>query len=364
MLTSNNAVNKPVILTLDKKQMILLADNTQVVTKNNNSVLNNVTIGSQLSLQLAKSGKQPMYFVTLANKQGVSEAQRIDLYKQMLPVQNTPVALLNQLLQLQPHWQTNLSLSEVLKQSAANILALIPAQAQLQLPEGLQKSIQQSGVFLEAKLAEMLLGKMPTDLPADLKLNLLKLAATVSQEMAKQANVTLPHQLKPAQTVADLLNNQLTAVLDKTNASLAKITLDQLHSLPNDDNPKQIWQIELPFLYQGTVASANIEIQQDNSNKGQNKQQKHKNWQVNITLSPPELATIYCRVSCYDNTVNTAFWCKTADTVEKINTHLHYLKQQFEQKGIKTGFMEARQGKPSEQTALTKPNTHLLNEKA
>jgi hypothetical protein len=68
-------------------------------------------------------------------------------------------------------------------------------------------------------------------------------------------------------------------------------------------------------------------------------------------------------VSCYDGSVNTRFWSETAETVDKINAHLDYLKAQFEKNGLTTGFMEAHQGKPLQTHSTKTSTTQLLNEK-
>ncbi|MDD1621651.1 MAG: flagellar hook-length control protein FliK, partial [Methylococcaceae bacterium] len=153
----------------------------------------------------------------------------------------------------------------------------------------------------------------------------------------------------------------LKEALQKTHATLAKLTLDQFQSLPRDDSPKLVWVLELPFFHDHKADTVQIEIERDKRGAEDSDQ---KNWAVSITITPPELATIHCRISCYDGSVNTRFWSDGADTVDKINTHLDYLKQQLEQKGLKTGFMEAHQGKPSPTDSAKKPLANLLSEKA
>jgi hypothetical protein len=68
-------------------------------------------------------------------------------------------------------------------------------------------------------------------------------------------------------------------------------------------------------------------------------------------------------VSCYDGSVNTRFWSETAETVDKINTHLDYLKAQLEKNGLTTGFMEAHQGKPIQTNSAKTATSPLLSEK-
>lgn len=311
-----------------------------------------LTPGTQINLQILKTGAQPVYVVSLPQPQPLISEQKInDVLKQLLPMQSSPAYLLNHLAQMLPVLENNPSVAETLKLLARQILTAIPAQIQLQDAGQVQHSIVQSGVFLETKLAELLTGQGEQNLGADLKFKLLKLVESLNSEIRKQGIETSVRQ--------DSIPI-LKEVLDKTQSALAKITLDQFHSLPNEQSAKQVWMLELPFFHQRHANTVRIEIQQDKSHK-HHAEEKH--WAVSITITPPDLATIHCNISCFDGAINTRFWSDNTATVEKINTHLEHLKQQFELKGLKTGFMEAHQGKPAATANLNKPVANLLSEK-
>jgi flagellar hook-length control protein FliK len=231
------------------------------------------------------------------------------------------------------------------------LLAQIPQQSQLADPLKLQQSLNQSGLFLEAKLAEWLVGMSSSPLTADLKANLLQFAQALKAQIhADVSSAELQIVLK------DLLQN--------THESLAKIAINQFNSLPSVDNAQQSWLLELPFFHQQAADTLQLQIQQRTEPENQAREAtEHKNWAVSITLSPPDLGTIHCRVSSYDGVINTRFWSKSNDTVAIINQHLDYLHQQLEAKGLKTGFMEAHQGKPAKPDVINLALTHLLNEK-
>jgi hypothetical protein len=194
-----------------------------------------------------------------------------------------------------------------------------------------------------------LAGKADISLEGDFKLKLVKLIQLLNQEIGNQNQDKSPE-------ILELLKDSL----QKTQSSLAKLTLDQFHSLPKEDNPKQGWTLELPFFHEQTADSVKIEIEQDKAGQSEHAE---KSWTVSITITPPGLDTIHCKVSCYDGSVNTRFWSETAETVDKINTHLDYLKAQLEKNGLTTGFMEAHQGKPIQTNSAKTATSPLLSEK-
>lgn len=336
---------KPLLLTLNTQQLVT----TQEPNKAADTQLNpaNLKPGTPITLQVIKAGDSPNFAITPA---AIGPEQHIkEALKQLLPIQTPPATLLNQLQQVMPRLHADPSVAETLKHAAEEILLQLPSKTLLNDPGQVKKSIDQSGLFLESKLLGLLAGKADISLQGDFKLKLLKLIQLLNQEIGNQNQEKSPE-------ILELLKDSL----QKTQSSLAKLTLDQFHSLPKDDNPKQGWTLELPFFHEQTADSVKIEIEQDKAGQSEHAE---KSWTVSITITPPGLDTIHCKVSCYDGSVNTRFWSETADTVAKINAHLDYLKSQFEKNGLTTGFMEAHQGKPAQADTSKTLSTQLLNEK-
>ena len=165
-------------------------------------------------------------------------------------------------------------------------------------------------------------------LAGDFKGNLLKFIQALKQEITDQT------AQPSSQADLDLLKN----LQHKTENTVAKLVLDQLASLPKEDNPKQVWIIDIPFIDRQQAESVRIEVQQDKENK---QQSGSSNWSVNITITPPELGTIHCIVSYRDDLINTYFKSQNNQTTELIKHNLDYLKNQLEESGLKTGHMDA-----------------------
>ena len=346
--TGPQQTNRPdaLLLTLDTKQLV--TSNPNSITNLANQTAVPLKEGTVIQLQAIKSDDKPVFLVTSTTTD--LQQKIIEAFKQMLPLQTSPTPLLNQLQQALPSLLADASIAETLKTLAQKILSDIPGKTQLTETPQLRQAIKESGLFMESKLIDLLQGKPNVSVQDDFKFKLSKLIQLLTQELATQTHD------KSASN-----NELLKESLQKAQSAFAKLTLDQLNSLPKEESPKQSWVLELPFFHDNQHESVKIDIERDKDAYNDDSQ---KNWAVSVTITPPDLGTIHCRISCYDGSVNTRFWSETAGTVEKINAHLHYLKHQFEMKGLNPGFMEAHQGQPTQTDTVKTPIPHLLSEKA
>ncbi|WNB78016.1 flagellar hook-length control protein FliK [Methylomonas koyamae] len=307
--------------------------------------------GNRIELQLVKVGSPPLFSAKLAPADSGAELVAA-AFKQALPQQSSPQVLLDRLDRGIGELVADKTVGETLKHLALQILRAIPDKSALFQPAGLKTAVAGSGLFLEAKLAQA--GRQssaPQTLMDDFKLKLGKFIAELALELKPAA---AEH---PAASSTPLLRE----LLQQAEGSLAKLTLDQLHSLPKDDAPRQVWVLELPFLQNGKPDLLELVVEHERGGSGNPAGQN--NWVVSITITPPELATIHCKLSCYDGSVNTRFWSESAETVEKINARLDYLRRQFEEKGLKPGFMDAQHGKPAQEHSPIASPQSLLSEK-
>lgn len=351
-------------------------------------------VGQQLSLELVKPGTAPEFKI-VPSSSNIPEAKVAEFIKQFLPKHEAAPIFLNQLIKDLPQLMKNPSVPEALKDIAAKIVQNLPPKEQLVTSQGLKQAIADSGLFLEAKLppaiaqAELIkelpqliknasvpqsLQRIATELlqnltqkdpllntppvkpsvaspllanvgetaktsadsiteliTGDFKANLLKFIQALKQE------ITLHSDQQTSQTDLDLLKN----LQHKTENTVAKLVLDQLMSLPKDDNPKQLWIIDIPFMDRQRAESVRIEVQRDKENQ---RPADNGDWSVNITITPPELGTIHCAVSFRHDLINTFFKSQNSQTTELIKHNLDYLKNQLEQSGLKTGHMDAHDG--------------------
>ncbi|MFI3135298.1 MAG: flagellar hook-length control protein FliK [Methylococcaceae bacterium] len=270
--------------------------------------------------------------------------------QQLLPQQLAPTLLLTQLLQNLPALQQNDHLSTNLKTLLQNLIQGLPQAQALSDPQVLERTIQDSGLFLEAKLAHFLNGT-PLHLQQDLKANLLKFIATLNEHTLKS---TEPETL-----------TLLTELQKKTAGVLSHLVVDQLASLPKDDAPKQVWYLEIPFLTQQGQSTDTLKfaIERD-APRGTTDDNEQPNWSVTITLTPPGLGTLYCKVSYIAGTLNTYFRSEDAQILTMIDQNTAQLRAQFEAAGLNPGHIDAQKGHLQKNMSQKLANQSLFQGKA
>ncbi|MBU2568981.1 MAG: flagellar hook-length control protein FliK [Gammaproteobacteria bacterium] len=271
--------------------------------------------------------------------------------RDILPRHETPTVLLNQLIADLPSLQTNKTVSETLIKLAQEILQNLQRPEQLTDGKTLKTAVERSGLFLEARLLE-LTKQQPDLLKSDFKGLLLKLIQILKPETAPQSE-------KPVNATE---MEQLKNLLQKTENSVAKLTLDQLASLPKDDSPKQVWLLEIPFLGESKAQSVKIEIERDKRNGSE--QDEQTKWSVFLTITPPNLGTLHCKLSYLDDKINAHFWSEQETVTGLIKQNIEHLKKQLEAEGLNPGYIDALDGTPPRQESAPLIPMGLINEKA
>ncbi|WP_174626459.1 flagellar hook-length control protein FliK [Candidatus Methylobacter favarea] len=288
-------------------------------------------IGQYLTVEITKTGAMPEFRI-IPSVGTITPEKITELVKLFLPRQESSPVLLNQLIKELPQLIKNENVAQALKRIALEILQNLPVQERLSTSQGVKYSINNSGVFLEARLKSMA-GNSELNVAQDFKANLLKFIHALKQEVI----------IQNAQKLHDADLNLLKNLQQKAENTVARIILDQLLSLPKEDNSKQLWHLELPFMARDTADAVDIEIEGE---KEKDRQAGSGNWSVNITVSPPGVGMIHCLVAYRNGVINTSFRSQNPQTADLINDNLDYLKGQLEDAGLKAGHMSAQDGLP------------------
>jgi len=137
---------------------------------------------------------------------------------------------------------------------------------------------------MEAKQANAIAG-----LSGDLKAQLLSLLDTL--ETASTSSV---------------LSATEHVVLNEVKSGLARIVMDQLASLPQDDQQQQVWQLAIPFQNGQQTDIIKLKINQEKKSTQQLAEQP-TSWSVVLELNPPGLSTLKSRISVVGEVVDTFF---------------------------------------------------------
>ncbi|MDD5580126.1 MAG: flagellar hook-length control protein FliK [Methylobacter sp.] len=330
---SNN--RQAIIMNIERSQLQLpktaaaYASNSPVSLPDLSKNPPEIKVGQYLTLETIKTGATPEFRI-IPSDGNITQEKLTELVKLFLPRHESSPVLLNQIIKDLPQLIKNENVAQALKRIAVDIVQNLPAKDQLANSQGVKQSISDSGIFLEAKLPP-LAENSGLNIEKDFKANLLKFIQAIKQEFTTQNDQKTPE--------ADL--NLLKDLQQKTENTMARIVLDQLISLPKEDNLKQIWSLELPFMDRETAEAASIEIEWE---KEKDQPAGSVNWSVNITIAPPGLGIINCIVAYRNSLINTYFRSQSTQTAELIKDNLDHLKEQFEDSGLKAGNMNAQDG--------------------
>lgn len=230
---------------------------------------------------------------------------------------------------------------------------LLPLSRAENIPQSLKtlaaEILPNLNVSNEAKIIAPPLEIVGEPVETDFKNDLLKLMHTLKQSIAQKTELAL----------TETQVNGLQQLQNKTENALAKVVIDQLHSVPKDDG-KQVWAFELPFLMGNQAETLKMEVQRDKANQLAAESTQH--WSVNLTLTPPKLGEVECVISYQNGVVNTYFKNQQPQTTALISQHLDVLKQQLQQVGLMTGLMSAHNNFQPMKSAYSTDVRSMLNE--
>jgi len=315
-----------------------------------------LSVGSKVEIRLSVTDGNPVIQVRpqIDKPEVFDERQLAAAVRRLLPLQDSPIPLMQQLLSLEQNARLEPTVAETLKYLARQILDSVPSLRQLTEANELRRVVTQSGLFMESKLAEAAADNAQVNLQDDLKVKLGKLMQFIEKSPALPEPEKTGFQRESAEVLQETLR--------KAESTHARLSLDQLNSLPREDSAKQSWMVEIPFYSDQQPSALKLVIEHER-HSGLDSGEERNNWAVSISITPPNLGTIHCRISCYDGSVNTRFWSEVSATVDTINAHLDELKRQLEAKGLKMGFMEAHQGQPLPTSVIRTATTGLISEK-
>lgn len=319
--------------------------------------------GAQLKLEVTKLGTTPELKLTansLPSHAPAAETPHNQALRQFLPKQIELTEFTAGLLALDSN--TTQSLPAPVKQALANVLAAFPQQRELATPPGLMRAMRDSGVFFEARLAAAV--GMHSSFPdGDLKGRLLALLSRLqtvraplpvsgSGESSETHNRPLPdtddfiaqllQDTDPAQAQdADLATRPELAKADslarKVEGALARISLDQLDSLPKPEGAP-LWRLEIPYTADQHSDTAKLLISGEGKRGDGN---TGRNWSINLELHPPGLGSFCARIVFAGGKIDTYLWSDQPDTVNLISANSEQLRARLEQAGLAVGHLTA-----------------------
>lgn len=330
--------------------------------------------------------------------------------RNLLPHKDTPNVLYSAVTQWQqlPTTHRQQLVSPTIEQALKSIAEQIRSPNLLTQPKVLAQIIKNSGVFFENKLNHAVQAGASTNaitrtFMQDQKGALLNLVSKINQELtgenkplssdqtlkllqqvsaftaaspatsggqpatpksdAALSIALLMQQLmtKPVKELSDKeLRTQLLVLLQQHSVhSLAKIQLQQLHSLNQEIDKKESaqtnasWQVEVPVKHHNDVNPLHLRIDRewvDDKNQQENNGNatKVKQWTVTMRFDLPKLGELCSQFSIIDTNISVVLWAAQEKTFKQVREQMDELRKQLESEGINVRQLQCMKGMPTQ----------------
>lgn len=136
-------------------------------------------------------------------------------------------------------------------------------------------------------------------------------------------------------------------------ASLAKLQLRQLQSLPPSANPQeqgtQTWQVEIPLRFAGAVHSMEMHIEQKwekPDSRRSDDPRKVRQWFVALAFDIPGRGAIYAHLKIIDATLAASIWAQRQETLHAAQQKLQQLRANLQDSGLEVSDIRCFKGQP------------------
>lgn len=298
-------------------------------------------------------------------------------------------------------------LPPLLQAGMRQALAHVTTPEYLSTPAGVAQAVRQSGVFLEAGLAQLSQALQPGNPPAssqlsaeptqqnllppltrllpllsslatppgveplpgaDFKASLLNLLITLQQQLPPDASklTTLPPgpwqaaaltarpglfplPSRALQTLSDAPD--LGSLLRLTAALLSRIQHHQFQGLGQtqtfaDGSNQTVWQLEIPLRDGQQFTQVQMRIQRDQSAPDNRQAEPTPQWEIRLAFNLERLGPLQAIARLYKGRVSSEFWAEQSDTLQRINAEMGRLRDRLLTRGLEVGELSAHRGSP------------------
>lgn len=347
--------------------------------------ISELSIGQTLKLQVINPGMLTALRIlkTDTPEKGIEKNTIEQALRNTLPRQTPLSPLLANLALIARYDPTNPLplLPRPILDAVRNLIAHLPAVPELATPDGLKQAIRQSGLFLEAHLAQTVQSSpVTTALPANIALDfkggllgllILLLTTTHSSPQSNPPPTDTPPAPLPAPGALLRTQNRAQATLSPqmtqpqallellrhTEGGLARLQLTQLLSSNTDDEGRRSWVIELPVRQDERIDLIQLRIEKK---KSANNTRQAARWSINLTFDLEELGTVEARVQLTNGIISSTFWTRQEATTALIRENLHTLHTRLREAGLNIGTLAAHEGQPPQDNPATFPPAQAL----
>lgn len=310
--------------------------------------------GTRLSLRVVSLQPQP----TLQRLDSTDPAieARNGALRAALPKQDGLAPLLANLGEIAQGGPAQALLPREIVERLSTLLQTLPTQAQVSTETGLKNAIENSGLFLESRLAAS--ARDPSLPPPinDFKGALLRLASLLGTPGGKPGGgngIPPPtHGAAPAAQApaapslahASTSSHALTELGHQVDAALARIEVGQISiASHNAANANPYWTIELPV--QTGDSSDVLQLRIEREPRGPDPGEPEA-WTLTLAMHPHGLGPLYARISFAQGRVGTRLWAERAATHQLIEHYAPVLEQNLTKAGLQVSGISCAHGTP------------------
>lgn len=335
-------------------------------------------LGSRLLLEIAQTGTQILLRVLtpLPPKDAIAEALRL-----LAPRQSELAPVLTKLAEIArppPMGGVSVALAAAppeLRELAKTLIERIRTPAQTATADGLKQAVSNAGTFLEHQLATAADPAATASVfKHDLKAGLLQLAAYLKtilpQATAPGGPPTPPppltaHSAAPTAPPATLsVNTPPFEILAKeTDAALARITTQQLLSIPEHRSDTPQWIFDLPVRSGERVDIFHLHIFREKHPRGP---KQAPAWCVRLSFDLVTLGKVSALVTLLADTVSVALWAQQDQTARLFTHHLAALRSELQTAGVVISHLQCECGDApfAPDAPLKQKRSNLIDERA
>ncbi len=365
----------------DKSKLLEVRINQQTLKANGPS---GIKEGDHLQLKVIDTGPRVVLKIVSHNRPEIKSAGAEQQLRQDLPKQKNILNLVETMVQLKNGKSQNVNrplLPPNIHRQIAESVKLLPSLKQLAQPQLLKQSINDSGLFLETKLAQMvkhnpssLSSVPPADVKTDLKASLLRLENAIQSEVSITKEKMMPLvKLLPMSIVSQnapapqqALSNDKSPEINLSNlrnavqGAISKVQVNQSQTIINNENSMPQWLIDLPFLNNKRGGLLELIINQEKS--GHDRTSPADKWTIFFYLTLDSLGKIAVQLSLSDNNLSTTLWAENESTNQQIDNNLASLRSRFQETGLNVVSLEHHPLTPV-QTGLELRHSSLIKAK-
>jgi hypothetical protein len=260
--------------------------------------------------------------------------------------------------------QTVSTLPPAIKQLSEVLLRGISSRSEITQTAALRHTLLNSGLFLEAKLGDLLKGKN-APLEGDLKGLILTLLNRLNSQPNRlndlRRSILLPdqqqaprppnrdsqpepqarsHPLDPALMEQACVLETLRRVGE---AALARIALHQITAAEHAMDGNACWMVEVPVRQGQDSDIVHLRIARENRDK---RREQSPRWSVTLALDLPELGPLHIQITLGNTQISGVFWAEKRQTGKILQTEFARLHQALENQGLQVVKLACGEGVP------------------